>query len=196
MREKAQGWVNKDKSSKFNKCILTFLLDKQFLPGIAFRISSICTPFSVLEDYLMRIYYEMLPMCGICQSICQELRQLDRGFFGVDLPHPGVECFVAQVNKLLTHYSCSSGLGIHMQVSMELLIIEGGVLCQVLFEPYSQYGRWVMHNWLQSLWEKVDMFEFCVEVHQILLEPPQEGDGWLMVDVVNLGFSMPINLSG
>jgi hypothetical protein len=31
---------------------------------------------------------------------------MDRGFYGVGLPNPGVECFVAQINKLLIHYSC------------------------------------------------------------------------------------------
>ncbi len=97
----------------------------------------------------MQLHYEILLMWGMHQSIRRELRQLDRGFFGVGLPHPGVECFVAQVDKLLTHYGCSSGLSIHMQVSMESLIIEGGVLCQVLSESYSQYGRWVMHIWLR-----------------------------------------------
>ncbi len=67
MKEKVQGWVDKAKSSKLNKRILTFLLlDKQFWPGVAFGISSICAPFSELEDCLMQIYYEMLPMCGIC----------------------------------------------------------------------------------------------------------------------------------
>jgi hypothetical protein len=57
----------------------------------------------------------------------KELRQLDRGFYGIGLPHPGVECFVAQINKLLVHYGCSSGLGIHMQVSMEMMVIEEGI---------------------------------------------------------------------
>jgi len=83
----------------------------------------------------MRIYYEMLPMCGICRSVHWELRQLDRGFFGVGLPHPGVECFVAQVNELLMHYGCSSGLGIHMQVSMELLSLKEGFLVRYYLSP-------------------------------------------------------------
>jgi hypothetical protein len=170
MKEIAQGWVDKAKSSKLNKHILTFVVDKQFWPGVAFGISSICTLFSELEDCLMHIYYEVLPMCKICRSVRRELRQVDKGFFCVGLPHPGVECVVAQVDKLLAHYGCSSGLGIHMQVSMELLIIEGWVSGQALSEPYSQYGRWVTHSWLRSLWEKVGMFEFRVEVHQIPLE--------------------------
>jgi hypothetical protein len=55
MKEKAQGSVDKAKSSKLNKRILTFVLDKQFWPGVAFGISSICAPFSELEDCLMQI---------------------------------------------------------------------------------------------------------------------------------------------
>ncbi len=95
---------------------------------------------------------------------------------------------MATINELLTNYGYSSGLGIHMQVSMELLIIERGVSSfQVLPESFSQYGKWVMHSWLRSLWEKVDMFEFHAEVRQTPLEPPREGNSWLMVDIVNLG---------
>jgi hypothetical protein len=74
-------------------------------------------------------------MCGIRQSVCRELRQLDRGFFGVGLPHPGVESFATQVSKLPTHYGCRSGLGIHMQVSMELLFIEEGFCVRYYLSP-------------------------------------------------------------
>ena len=164
MREKASAWVDKAKASKLNKRILTFLLDKQFWPGVSFGISSVCDPFTELEESLMKIYYGMLPMCGIRRSVRRELRQMDRGFYGVGLPHPGVECFVAQLNKLLTHYGSTTGLGIHMQVSMEILLIEGGVLFQLLSEPYSLYGKRVTHSWLRSVWEKVDMFGFKVEL--------------------------------
>ncbi len=74
----------------------------------------------------MKIYYNLLPICGIRRSVKRELRQLERGFYGVGLPHPGVECFIGQLNKLLTHYGSSSGLRVHMQASMEIFIIEGG----------------------------------------------------------------------
>ena len=93
----------------------------------------------------MKFYYDLLPICGIRQSLRRELRQLERGFYGVGLPHPGVECFIGQLDKLLTHYGSSSGLGVHMQVSMEVFIIEGGVSMQLLFEPFSRYGKWVTH---------------------------------------------------
>ncbi len=65
---------------------------------------------------------------------------------------------MGQLDKLLTHYVSSSGLGVHMQASMEVFILEGGISTQLLSEPFLQYGRWMTHSWLQSLWEKVEMF--------------------------------------
>ncbi len=94
-----------------------------------------------------------------------------------------------QLNKLLTHYGSSSGLGIHMQVSMEVLIIKGGVSAQILSEPFSHYGKWVNHCWLQSVWEKVDMFNFWVEISAIPLQLPWEQDCWIMLALVDQGFS-------
>ena len=96
----------------------------------------------------MKVYYNMMPLCGIRCLVRRELRQMDRGFYGVGLPHPGVECFMAQLNKLLTHYGSSSSLGIHMQVSMEMLVIEGGISLQILLESFSKYSKWVTPSWL------------------------------------------------
>lgn len=140
--------MDKAKASKLNKRVLVFLLDKQFWPGVSFGISSVCASFAELEECLMKIYYDMLPMCGIRRSVRRELRQMDRGFYGVGLPHPGVECFIAQLNKLLTHYGSSSSLGVHMQVLMEMLVIEGGISLQILSESFSTYGKRVTHSWL------------------------------------------------
>ncbi len=90
MQEKAKGWVAKAKESKLQKGHLNFLLNKQFWPRVSFSISSVCAPFEELEDCLMRIYYDMLPLCGIRRSVQKELRQLNRGFYVIGLPHPGV----------------------------------------------------------------------------------------------------------
>jgi hypothetical protein len=65
MQEKAQGWLTKAASSKLNKRNLSFLLDKQFWPGVSFGISSVCALFATLEDCLMRVYYDMFPLCGV-----------------------------------------------------------------------------------------------------------------------------------
>ena len=188
MREKASGWVAKAKTSGLNKRNLVFLLDKQFWPRVFFGISSVCASFKELEECLMKVYYDMLPLCGIRRSVRRELRQLDRGFFGVGLPHPGVECFVAQLNKLLTHYGSCSSLGVHMQVSMEMLVIEGGVSLQILSESFSVYGGRVTHSWLRSVWEKIDMFGFKVEIRDLPLQFPREKDGWIMRAFAKLDF--------
>jgi hypothetical protein len=172
MQEKAQGWLSKARESKLHKGHINLLLDKQFWPGVLFGISSVSAPFGILEECLMKTYYDILPLCGIRRSVRKELRQLDRGFYGIGLPHPGVECLVAQINNLLVHYGSNSGLGIHMQVSMEMMIIEGGVSSQILSEQYARYGHWTTHCWLRLLWEKVDMFRFKVEVRELALEAP------------------------
>jgi hypothetical protein len=83
------------------------------------------------------------------------LCQLDRGFYGIGCPHPGVEYLIAQISKLLVHYGCQSGLGIQMQVTMELFLTELGILAQPLQESYERYGKWITSTWLKSVWEKV-----------------------------------------
>jgi hypothetical protein len=62
MQEKV---LAKATASKLNKRNLSFLLDKQFWPGVSFGISSVCASFTTLEDCLMWVYYDMLPLCGI-----------------------------------------------------------------------------------------------------------------------------------
>ena len=180
--------MDKAKVSKLNKHILVFLLDKQFWPGVSFGISSVCATFSELEECLMKIYYDMLPMCGIRRSVRWELRQMDRSFYGVGLPHTGVECFVAQLNKLLTHYGSSSSLGVHMQVSMEMLVIEGGISLQILSEPFSMYRKRVTLSWLRSVWEKIDTFGFRVEIRDLPIQFPRKHDGWIMRTFARLDF--------
>ncbi len=65
IQQKAQEWLAKASASKLNKRNISFLLDKQFWPAVMFGISSVYTPFSTLEDCLMKIYYNLLPICGI-----------------------------------------------------------------------------------------------------------------------------------
>jgi hypothetical protein len=60
---------------------------------------------------------------------------MDRVFYGIGLPYPGVECLIGQVHRLLLHYGSPTGLGRHMQVSMAALITEAGVSLQPLSEP-------------------------------------------------------------
>ncbi len=91
-----------------------------------------------------------------------DLCQLDQGFYGVGYPYPGIECFIVQMNKLLNHYGCNTGMGIHMQLLLELLITKAGVSLQPLTTPFNRCKNWVTHCWLKSVWKKVDMFLVCV----------------------------------
>ncbi len=74
------------------------------------------------------------------------LQQLDCGFYGIGCPHPGMECLVAQITKLLVYCGCRSGLGIQMSITMELLLTELGMSTQPLQESFVAYGKWVTNT--------------------------------------------------
>ncbi len=158
MTKKAQKWVDRAKGGKLLRQNVWFLLDKQFWPGVSFGISSITASFAELKQCMMHTYYDMLLMSGVRWSVNCELCQIDQGFYGCGLPHPGIECFIAQLSKLPTNYGCDSGHGIHLQNSMELMIVEGGVSTQILSLLFGCHSKWVTHSWLCSVWEKVDFF--------------------------------------
>ena len=179
MVEKAQGWIERARSRKLLKHNLWFLLDEQFWPKILYGISSIPAPFKVLDECLMKTYFSMLSLSRVWKSVSRELRQMDCGFYGAKFPHPGVECFVVQMIKLLTHYGSNTGLGIHMQLSMELMITEAGISLQPLSTPFHRSKGWVTHCWLKSLWEKVDKFLVRVEIWSYLFNFQESGTtGW------------------
>ena len=138
---------------------------------------------------MMRTYYDMLLMSGMQRLVHRELRQMDQGFYGCGLPHPGIECFIAQFSKLLTNYGCDLGLGNHLQNSMKLMIVEGGVSTQILSLPFSCYSKWVTHSRLCSVWEKVELFNLQVKVKEVPLKPPREHDGWLMLMLEGRGYT-------
>jgi hypothetical protein len=115
------------------------------------------------------------------------LRQLDKGFDSIGCPHPGVECLIAQLTKLMVHYGCRSGVGLQLQVSMEMMIIELGLSLQPLQESFCTYGKWVTNTWLKLVWEKVKRFNIKVEITPLAIQPPRAGDQWFMQSVINTG---------
>jgi hypothetical protein len=114
---------------------------------------------------------------------------MDSGFYSIVLPHPGVECFVAQMGKLLIHYGKKSGVGIYMQMSMEMFVTKLGVSLQPLAVLYIQYHDPVTHYWLRFLWEKAQLFDTRVEIAPLLVPFPCKRDQRLMVAFESLGFS-------
>jgi hypothetical protein len=136
---------------------------------------------------MQRVYWQLVGRGGVRRSASTALCQLDRGFFGMGCPHPGVECLIAQLTKLLMHYGCRSGLGIQMQVSMETLLIKLGLSTRLLQESFATYGKWVTNTWLKSIWEKVDRFNITIEIAPLPIRPPRVGDQWFMQSVMETG---------
>jgi hypothetical protein len=100
MQTQGQEWVDRVKSGT----LVWFMLDRQFWPRLGFGICNNTASWDNLEYCLKKVYWQLVPRGGVRGSAAAPLRQLDRGFYGIGCPHPRVECFLAQINKLLIHY--------------------------------------------------------------------------------------------
>ncbi len=194
MQTQGQEWVDRVKSGKLSQRYAWFMLDRQLWPRLGFGICNNTASWDDLEYCLKRVYWQVVPKGGVRGLAPVTLHQLSRGFYGMGCPHPGVEYFLAQITKLLIHYGCRSGLGIQMQVSMELLITELGLSAQLLQESYVTYGKWVTHTWLKLIWEKVHKFNVSIEIAPLPIEPPREGDKWFMQVAMEAGVTSPTEL--
>lgn len=136
----------------------------------------------------MKIYYEIQPQGGIRRTARRGTRQLAAGFFGIGCPHPAIECLVAQLNKLIMHYGSPSCLGINMQTSAELMVIELGLSLQPFAENYDKCHHWVTSLWLKSVWEKSFQLGIDIQLGAIPLQPPRERDVWIMAEFIRMNY--------
>ena len=167
MKEKGQKWIDRARESHLQQRDIWFLLEHQLWPRLGYGICSIAAPWKKLEHCLKRIWWQLLPLGGVVRSASRELRQMSREFYGVGCPHPGVECFVQQVNKLHVHYGCDSNLELKVSTSIEMLIVEMGVSAQPFQESFLKYKDWVTWSWMVSLWEKCDLLDVEIELDEI-----------------------------
>jgi hypothetical protein len=188
MQSQGQEWV--DRVTTLSRHNIWFMVDRQFWPHLGYSICSNTASWDKLELCLKQVYWQLLPKCGIWQTAPAVLRQMDRGFYGVGCPHPGVECLVVQITKILIHYGSCLGIGLEMSISMELLMTELGLSSQPLCILFWKYGTWVTHTWLHSLWEKVDKFNITMEIASLPMDLPQTGDKWFMQVVEEAGFTL------
>jgi len=131
--------------------------------------------FNELERALHQQYYQILPLGGVVRTTTIGSRTIDAGYFGVRLPHLGVEALTAMANKLLMHYGCQMATGQFMQTLYSLLYVELGLLFQPLQEQYNKYEYLVTHSWMKMLWEKLSMFNMHVIIADQPLAFPREG---------------------
>ena len=180
MVSQAEEWHNRLLVNWLSRRDVLFMMERQFWPRIGYGICNNTAPWSTLDKCLNLIYGKICRKGGIRRSACKLYRTMDRGFYGAGFPHPGVECFVSQITKLLIHFGCRSSLGLFMLVSFELMVIELGLSIQPFQAQYHKFQEWITHSWLKSIWEKVSMFSVTIDVIPLPIQPPREGDGWFM----------------
>ncbi len=189
LRDKAQEWIDLAKNGHLHRRQLWFSVDRQFWPKVGYGICSLVQPWKELSHCLKQHTWQLVPLGGVARTAKEEMRQLERVFFGAGCPHLGMEVLIQQSNKLLMHYGCQSSLGLKMQLSMELLIIKLGMSSQPFQVSHKMHGHLVTHSWLRSLWEKTWMFGIRVEVNNVPIKFSREGDRWLMAEFVEMGFN-------
>lgn len=188
IQDNAQGWLDKARTAKLSRRNFWFLMERTFWPKVGFGICNNTASLEELQECLQKIYWQLVPLGGLRSSVKRELRQLATGFYGGGCPDPGVECAVAQVNKLLMHYGCNTTVGLKLQASMEFFIIELGLSAQPFDLEYDRHSKFVTSCWLKTIWEKAQAYGFRIELGNINIKPPREGDAWLMVELRRLGF--------
>jgi hypothetical protein len=112
---------------------------------------------------------------------------MESGFFGVGLPHLGMEVLIAMFNKLLMHYGCNTMTGQFMQASHSLFSMEQGISFQPLQEQYSKYKFLLTHSWMKMLWEKISIFDLEIIVMDFALEYPKRGNWFIMQIFFEMG---------
>jgi hypothetical protein len=101
MQEKAQQWIDAVRNSHLHRRNVWFSLKVQFWPWIGYGLCSSTATLKELDRALHRQYYQLLPLGGIVWTTPVGSRTVDAGFFGVGLPHLGIEALIAMSNKLL-----------------------------------------------------------------------------------------------
>jgi hypothetical protein len=102
MQTQGQEWVDQVKSGKLSQRNLWFMLDQQFWPRLGFGICNNKASWEDLEYCLKKVYWQLVPQGGVRGSAAVLFQQLDRGFYGISCPHPGVEYFLSQITSFLS----------------------------------------------------------------------------------------------
>jgi hypothetical protein len=194
IQDKAQKWVNDVRNGKLHRRNVWFSMKFQLVPRIVYGLCSSTASFDDLSNALRKQYYQILPLGGVVRTANTDSRMIAPGFFGIGLPHLGVEALVAMSNKLLMHYGCDTATGRFMRASHSLFLLELGISTQPLQESYEKYSFLSTHSWMKMLWEKLSMFGVHTIIADGELVNPREGDRFLMQVLIERGYSREILL--
>ena len=106
IQNKADKCIVRVKEGTLSRRDVWFLLDRQMWPRVGYGMISNTSNWHNLTDCLKNKWWKLIPLGGVILTSPAGVRQKSRGFYGVGLPHVGVECFVEQTNKVLMHYGC------------------------------------------------------------------------------------------
>ncbi len=96
MQQQGQEWVDRVISGKNNRRNMWKMLDCQFWPRLGYAIGNTTASLAEFDKCLQRIYWQIVPRGGVRGSAPKHLRTLNKGFYGIRCPHPGIECMIAQ----------------------------------------------------------------------------------------------------
>jgi hypothetical protein len=91
MLTQCEEWFNRLCLGTLSRRDVWFMWEIQLWPRIGYGICNNTAPWDVLDRCLNLPYGKMARKGGIRISSPKVLRTLDRGFYGVGCPHPGVE---------------------------------------------------------------------------------------------------------
>jgi hypothetical protein len=189
MQTKGIDWKDMVAAGKLSRRNVWFMMGKQFWPRVSYGLCVVSASYKELLECLMKTYYGIHPQGGIQWMARRGIRQLDLGFYGIGCPHPAIECLIAQLNKLLMHYGSQNYLGLEMQASVELLVIELGLSAQPFKEDFSVHHHCVTHLWMKSVWKKSSRLQIDVTLADLPLQPQREQDSWLMQEFGRLNYN-------
>ncbi len=132
---------------------------------------------------LRKPYFKLLSLCSVNGNIRSEFRQLPAGFFGIGLPHPGIEATVASLNLFTQHYGYPSLLGCQIQASYEVFVLELGPSNTPFQEFYDKYSTHCTPSWVRALSEQCWLFQIWLVVRSPELMPPRKQDKFFMAAI-------------
>lgn len=159
MQRKAQEWADNMLLGTLPRQLTWLSITTQSWPRVGHGIGCCSAPFAVLTEALQKPYRRNLPLCGINRHIRADLRQLPTGFFGIGLPHPGIEATIASLNLLQQHFGCKSLLGTQLQASCEAFALELGLSDNPFNESFGKYSSHCTHSWILAIWEHCWLFQ-------------------------------------
>jgi hypothetical protein len=97
MKKKTQKWLDSLTAGRLHHRMMWFSVDRQLWPLVKYSLCCSMATLPELETILLPFYRKMLPLSGIVHKANPGIQQLDRGFYGAGLPHPGIEATVSNL---------------------------------------------------------------------------------------------------